>query len=302
MDRFRELSVFVAVAEEGAFNAAARRLNLTPPVVTRLVGALEARLGVRLLTRTTRKTALTEAGARLFADAERVLRELAEIEAAAAGAHQTPRGMLRVTAPVLFGQRYVLPVLRDFLDAYPEVSSSTLFVDRVVDLIDEGLDVALRIGELPDSTLTATRVGTVRRVTVASPGYLAAHGVPDTPDGLAAHRIIQPRTLQDAPYWSFVAGGRTRTARVLPRLSVNTVDAAVASAVAGWGVTRALSYQIADALAEGALVEILGAWEDRQPPIHLVHYEGRLSAAKTRVFIDFAARRMRAEAARFAAR
>ncbi len=301
MDRFRELSTFVAVAEEGAFNAAARRLNLTPPVVTRLVTALETRIRVRLLTRTTRKVALTEAGERLFNDGLRVLDELDEIEATAAGAHRTPRGLLRITAPVLFGQLYVLPVLREFLNAYPEVSSSTLFVDRVVDLINEGLDVALRIGELPDSTLTATRVGTVRRITVAAPGYLADHGAPQTPEELADHRIIQPAGLEQAAQWPFVAGGKTSLARLTPRLSVNTVTAAIESAIAGWGVTRALSYQVADAIADGRLVEILRDWEDRELPIHLVHHEGRLSAAKTRFFIDFAATLLRAETDRLAA-
>ena len=235
MDCFRELSTFVAVAEEGAINAAARRLNLTPPVVTRLVTALETRIGVRLLTRTTRKVALTEAGERLFNDGLRVLDELDEIEATVAGAHRTPRGLLRITAPVLFGQLYVLPVLREFLNAYPEVSSSTLFVDRVVDLINEGLDVALRIGELPDSTLTATRVGTVRRITVAAPGYLADHGAPQTPEELADHRIIQPAGLEQAAQWPFVAGGKTSLARLTPSLSVNTVTAAIGSAIAGGG-------------------------------------------------------------------
>jgi DNA-binding transcriptional LysR family regulator len=301
MDRFRELSIFVAVAEEGAFNAAARRLNLTPPVVTRLVTALETRLGVRLLTRTTRKVALTEAGARLLGDAARVLADLDEVEAIAAGAHSTPRGLLRITAPVLFGQKYVLPVLREFLDSYPDVSASTLFVDRVVDLIDEGLDVALRIGELPDSSLTATRIGMVRRVTVAAPEYLAEHGMPETPDDLAGHKTIQPAGLQDSVQWPFVAAGKTRIARLSPRLTVNTVTAAIGSAMAGWGVTRALSYQVADAIADGSLVEILRDWEDREMPIHLVHHEGRLSAAKTRVFIDFAAQRLRAQADQLAA-
>lgn len=301
MDRFRELSIFVAVAEEGAFNAAARRLNLTPPVVTRLVTALETRLGVRLLTRTTRKVALTEAGARLLADAARVLGELDDIEAIAAGAHQTPRGLLRITAPVMFGQIYVLPVLRDFLDDYPEVTSSTLFVDRVVDLIDEGHDVALRIGDLPDSTLTATRVGTVRRITVAAPRYITKNGAPESPDELAGHRVIQPAGLEEAAQWPFVVDGKTRLARLMPHLSVNTVTAAIDSAIAGWGITRALSYQVADAIADGRLVEILRDHDDRELPIHLVHHEGRLSAAKTRVFIDFAAQRLRAQADRLGA-
>jgi DNA-binding transcriptional LysR family regulator len=295
MDRFRELSVLVAVAEEGAFNAAARRLNLSPPAVTRLVTALEGRIGARLFTRTTRRVAPTEAGRRLLADAARILAELNEAEASAAGAHQSPRGVLRVTAPVLFGQRHIAPILRDFLDAYPEVSATALFVDRVVDLIDEGFDVALRIGPLPDSTLSALRVGAVRRIAVAAPGYVAAHGAPATPDDLAGHRIVSPLTLHEATRWSFVAGGRSRTVQLTPRLAVNTMAAAIEAATAGWGITRALSYQVADALADGTLVEILGDREDRRMPVHLVHSEGRRAAAKIRAFVDLAAERLRAD-------
>ena len=184
MDRFRELSTFLAVAEEGAFNAAARRLEVSSPAVTRLVTALEARLGVLLFTRTTRQVALTEAGLRLRHDAARILADLGEAEASAAGAHEAPRGMLRVTAPVLFGQRFIAPILRDYLDAFPEVSASALFLDRVVDLIGEGLDVALRIGELPDSSLIATKVGEVRQVTIAAPAYLKRHSLPPDPEEL----------------------------------------------------------------------------------------------------------------------
>jgi DNA-binding transcriptional LysR family regulator len=231
----------------------------------------------------------TEAGTRLLADAGRILAELDEAEASAAGAYQSPRGVLRVTAPVLFGQRHIAPILRDFLDANPEVSATALFVDRVVELIDEGLDVALRIGDLPDSTLSAVRVGAVRSIAVA------AHGVPETPDDLANHRIVSPLTLHEATRWSFVAGGRSRTVRLAPKLSVNTNTAAVDAVTAGWGITRALSYQVADALADGTLVEMLGEWEDRRMPVHLVHSEGRRPAAKTRAFIDMAARRLRAE-------
>ena len=301
MDHFRELSTFVAVAEEGAFNKAARRLNLSPPVVTRLVTALESRIGARLFTRTTRKVALTDAGTRLLADAARVLQDLEAIEASAAGAHQSPQGVLRITAPVMFGHRYVLPILRDFLDSHAAVSATTLFVDRVVEIIDEGLDVALRIGDLPDSSLTARRVGFVRHVTVAAPSYLAAKGRPETPRDLARYRIVQAHPLQDSPRWSFVAGGKTRVVRLVPRLTTNNVASSVESAIAGWGLARALSYQVADELADGRLVEILRTFEDREIPIHLVHAEGRLGAAKTRAFIDFAAQRLRTDANRLAA-
>ncbi len=295
MDRFRELSTFVAVAEAGAFNAAARRLNLSPPAVTRLVTGLEGRIGARLFTRTTRHVALTEAGNRLLADAVRILAEVEEAEASAAGAHQSPRGTLRVTAPVLFGQRHISPILRDYLDTYPDVVASVLLVDRIVDLIDEGLDVAVRIGDLPDSSLSATRVGSVRRVTVASPAYLAEHGVPETPEALRGHRIVNPIGLVQRPEWVFVAGGETRLARFAPRLAVNTIAAALDAAIAGWGITNVLSYQVAAELADGRLVEVLDEFEDRRMPVHLLHSEGRRAAAKVRTFIDFAARCLRHE-------
>ncbi len=301
MDRFRELSTFVAVAEEGAFNAAARRLHVSPPAVTRFVTALEARLNVRLFIRTTRRVALTEAGERLRSDAVRVLAELEEAEASAAGAHDAPRGELRVTAPVLFGQRFIAPILRDYLDAFPAVRANALFVDRVVDLIDEGMDVAVRIGELPDSSLSATRVGAVRRVIVAAPAYLARTSIPDTPAALRGHRIIFPGGIDAAPRWRFVRGRERHEVRLTPALSVNTMAAAIGAARAGWGVTRVLSYQVADAIADGSLVEVLRDWEDRVMPIHLLHSEGRRAAAKIRTFVDFAAARLRNEAGRLTA-
>ena len=242
MDRFRELSTFVAVADEGAFNAAARRLHMSPPAVTRLVTALEARLQVQLFTRTTRQVALTEAGARLRVDAVRILAELEEAEASAAGDHDAPRGELRVTAPVIFGRRFIAPILLEYLDAYPAVRARALFVDRIVNLIDEGLDVALRIGELPESSLSATRVGSVRRVTVAAPRYLARSARLRAPEDLRDHRIIFPTGLGTAPNWEFISGGERRSVGFEPSLVVNTMDAAIESALAGWGLTRVLSY------------------------------------------------------------
>ncbi len=302
MDRFREITTFVAVAEEGAFNAAARRLNASPPAVTRLVNGLEARLGVQLFTRTTRQVALTEAGARLMADATRILAALEAAEGSAAGAHEAPQGVLRITAPVLFGQRFIAPVLRDYLDAFPAVAAEALFIDRIVDLIGEGLDVALRIGELPDSSLSVNRVGAVRRVTVAAPDYVARHGAPQSPGDLTDHRVIFPSTTGGALAWEYAAGSEQQTMRLEPALTINTMEAAIDAAVAGFGVTRVLSYQVGDALASGALVEVLEACEDREMPIHLVHSEGRRAAAKIRAFIDMAAQRLRAEAGRLAGR
>jgi DNA-binding transcriptional LysR family regulator len=302
MDRFRELTTFVAVAEAGAFNAAARRLNASPSAVTRLVTALEARLGVQLFTRTTRQVALTEAGTRLITDAARILAELDAAEASATGAHQAPQGVLRVTAPVLFGQRFIAPILRDYLDTYPAVVAEALFLDRIVDLIGEGLDVAVRIGALPDSSLSATRVGAVRQVTVAAPGYLAGQGTPVRPGDLADHRIIFPSSTGGALAWEYAVGRSRQTVRLEPALSVNTMSAAIDAAVAGWGVTRVLSYQAAGEITRGALVEVLADCEDREMPIHLVHSEGRRAAAKIRAFIDLAAGRLRSEAGRLSAR
>ncbi len=302
MDRFRQLETFVAVAEEGAFNAAARRLGSSPPAVTRLVSALESRLGVRLLTRTTRRVAPTEAGTRLLAEATRILADIEAAEALATGAQSAPRGMLRITAPVLFGQRHIAPVLRDYLDAWPAMSAEALYLDRVVDLIGEGVDVAVRIGELPDSSLTAVRVGAVRRMTVAAPAYLARHGTPADPAALAGHRVVFFSGTGAAPTWHFSAGRIRRSVRLAPALTVNTNDSAIDAAIAGFGIARVLSYQVADALASGALSEILGEYEDRSIPIHLVHAGGRHPPAKVRAFLDLAAARLRAEAGRLVAR
>ena len=302
MDRFRELTTFVAVAEEGAFNGAARRLGSSPPAVTRLITALEERLGVRLFTRTTRQVTLTEAGARLREDARRIMGELAEAESLAAGAQATASGHLRLTAPVMFGQRFIAPLLCDYLDAHPTVSASALFIDRNVNLLDEGIDVALRIGELPDSSLSAARIGAVRRVIVAAPDYVKRKGVAASPEALKDHRVIFPTSIVEIPSWSFVAGNKRRQVRLAPALSLNTMEAAIDAALAGWGITSALSYQVADDLAEGRLVELLGDFEDRIMPIHLLHGEGRQAAAKIRSFVDFAAEGLRGEAERLLAR
>lgn len=297
MDRVRQLECFVAVAEEGGFNAAARHLHLSPPSITRLVSALEERLGAQLFIRTTRHVTLTEAGQRLLVDAPRVLGELDAVEAAAAGEQTEPHGVLAVTAPVLFGHKFVAPILLDYLDANPKVTARTLFVDRVVNVVEEGLDVALRIGDLPDSSMKAIRVGTVRRLTVAAPSFLRRHGPIDQPGDLAGCRTIQASGLDDRQVWEFVAQGRRQTVTVRPAMRSNAITATLDAAKAGWGVTRAISYQVADALKTGELEEILHEHEDRQLPIHLMHAAGRLTAVKIRTFIDFAALELRKRAA-----
>jgi DNA-binding transcriptional LysR family regulator len=296
MDRLHMMEVFAAVAESGSFAKAARSLRLSPPAITRAITALEERLGTRLFLRTTRSVRLTEAGGRFLADTQRILHEIGEAEEAAAGAHANPRGMLTVTAPVLFGRIYVAPILRDYLDLYPAVSAHALFVDRVVNMADEGVDVAIRIGELPDSSLTAVRVGFVRRVVFGAPGYFAEHGTPARPDDLADHRIV---TIENgavaAVDWRFA--DNAITVQLKSRLSVTTLDTAIETALSGWALARALSYQVAPHVAEGTLQVVLREFEPKPLPIHIVHQEGRRASAKLRSFVDFAARRLRSDPA-----
>ncbi|WP_437645515.1 LysR family transcriptional regulator [Sorangium sp. So ce362] len=295
MDRLDTLRVFVAVAEEEGFAPAARRLSMSPPAVTRAISALEERIGTRLLHRTTRVVRLTEAGARFLADCKRILGELEEAEASAAGSHAALRGQIGVTAPVMFGRMFVAPVVFDFLARHPRVSARTLLVDRIVDMLDEGLDVAVRIAHLPDSSLTAIRVGSVRRVVCASPGYLAARGAPAAPADLAQRDTISFSPTGAPAEWSFASGARVE--KVLPpsQLLVNTADVAIAAAVAGRGLARVLSYQIGPELRDGRLSIVLPAFEPPPVPIHVVHAEGRRAAARVRAFVDFLVERLRSE-------
>jgi len=294
MDRLHAMQVFAAVAREGGFAAAARRLHLSGPAVTRAVAALEEAIGTRLLTRTTRRVALTEAGRRYLEDVERILLELDEAEAAAAGLHSRPRGQLTVTAPVLFGRLYIAPIMLEFLDRHPEVTGRLLLLDRVTNLLDEGMDVALRIGHLSDSSLVATRVGSVRSVICASPDYLQRYGVPAHPVDLAAHRLIAASGERMVQEWRF---GRDdgMPVRIAPRLYCNSNAAIVQMVEQGWGISRLLSYQVGPSVTQGRIRLVLEPFERAPLPIHLVHIEGRRAAAKVRAFIDFAASRLRAD-------
>jgi DNA-binding transcriptional LysR family regulator len=297
MDRFHAIQTFVKVAECGGFAAAARDLAMSPPAVTRAVAMLEDRLGARLFIRTTRSVRLTEAGARFLEDGRRLLLDLEEAEEAAVGSHAAPRGDLRITAPVLFGRLFVTPILTGFLDQYPLVSCQTLFLDRMVNLIDEGLDAAIRIGELPDSSLTAMRVGSVRRTVFAAPAYIKSHGRPKRPEELKDHRLIQSLATGASQDWPFRENGKPLTIRAPSRLSMNTNDAVIEAALQGWGIARLLSYQIAPHIADGSLQTILDDFESPAMPIHIVHQEGRMVSAKVRAFVDFMAERLRADPA-----
>lgn len=293
MDRLETMRVFVAVAEAAGFAPAARRLGLSPPAVTRAVSALEDRVGARLFERTTRTVRLTEAGTRFLADCKRILGEIDEAEASAAGAHAEPRGTLSLTASVMFGRMHVAPVVLDFLARYPQVAVRTLFVDRVVDLVDEGIDVAVRIAHLPDSSLTAVRIGEVRRVVCASPDYLARRGTPRTPADLAGHDAIgfAPTAPEE---WLFAVNDRTIAVRPPTRLTVNTAEIAIAAAEAGRGLARVLSYMIEPELRAGRLKLVLPEFELPPVPVHLVYPAGRRASARVRAFVDFAAERLRA--------
>ena len=297
MDRLQAMTTFVAVVDSGGFASAARKLNLSPPVVTRAVAELEERLGLRLLTRTTRVVRVTDAGARFADDCRRILGDIEEAETAAAGTNAAPRGTLTLTAPVLFGQLYVTPILVDYLQRFPEVDAQCLFLDRVVNVVDEGIDVAVRIGELPDSSLQATRVGRVRRVLVASPAYLKAHGAPQRPEALVDHCIVLASAVTPVPEWRFRDAGKPLLQRLHARMRTTSNDSAIAAAVAGLGITRLLSYQVAAHLKSGALQIVLEDFEAAALPVHVVHHEGRRATQKVRSFIDLAVDTLRADSA-----
>ena len=293
MDRLHLINVFVAVVDVGGFAGAARKLGISPPAVTRAIGELEAHLGARLLTRTTRVVRVTEAGARYGEDCRRILAELAEADESVSGLHGAPRGRLTITAPVLFGALHVTPVVTEFLQRYPEVTAACWFLDRVVNLTDEGVDVAVRIGELPDSSLQAVRVGSVRRVICAAPSYLEAHGEPQQPEDLLSHTLISANAVTPAPEWRFKVDGETRSVRVLPRLLTTTNDSAIEAALGGFGLSRLMSYQVDELVRSGRLRRVLERFELAPLPVHLVHREGRHASHKARAFIDLALERLR---------
>ena len=297
MDRLHLIGVFVAVADSGGLAGAARKLGLSPSAVTRAVNELESHLGVRLLTRTTRVVKLTEVGAQYVEDCRRILASLSEADEAATGLHGEPRGRLTVTAPALFGARYVTPIVTDYLQRYPQASATCWFVDRLVNITDEGIDVAVRIGELPDSSMQAVRVGQVRRVICAAPAYLAAQGEPRGADDLAQHTLIAASAVTPMPEWQLLEAGLPRNVKVAPRLNLSSNEAARAAALAGFGLTRLLSYQVADQLQAGSLVAVLEDLEPAPLPVHVVHREGRHASRKVRAFLDLCIEALRASPA-----
>jgi DNA-binding transcriptional LysR family regulator len=294
MDRLEAMSALLAAVEAGSLSGASRELGMPLATVSRKVSELEARLRTRLLNRTSRRLILTEAGRSYVAACRRILEDIGEAERAATGEYSAPKGELIVTAPIVFGRLHVLPVMLEFLKAYPEIDVRLTLADRVINLQEDRVDVAIRIGELPDSSLVATRVGSIGRVVCGSPRYLAERGTPSTPGGLSKHDCVTFNGLTSPEVWIFPGRKRNLSVAVHSRLIVNTAEAAIDAAIAGLGITRVLSYQVADAARAGALVLILREFEPPAVPVSLVFPSQGLLPVKLRAFLGFAGPRLKA--------
>jgi DNA-binding transcriptional LysR family regulator len=294
MDRLEAMSALLAAVDAGSLSGASRKLGMPLATVSRKVSELETHLRTRLVTRTSRRLILTDAGRSYVAACKRILDDVREAERAAAGEYSAPRGELIITAPIVFGRLHVLPVLLEFLNTYPEIDVRLTLADRVVNLQEDHVDLAVRIGELPDSSLVAMRVGSIGRVVCGSPAYFAERGTPKRPNELSKHDCITFNGLTSPEAWIFLSGKGTISVAVHSRLIVNTAEAAIDAAITGLGITRVLSYQVADAMRSGALFLALREFEPPPVPVSLVHAgQGRL-ALKLRAILDFAAPRLRA--------
>jgi DNA-binding transcriptional LysR family regulator len=294
MDRLESMSILVAAVENGSLSAAARRLGTPLSTISRKISELETHLKTRLLNRSSRKLTLTDAGRDYVEACKRIIEEVGEAERAASGEYSAPKGDLVITAPIVFGRLHLLPVAMDFLKAYRDVDIRCVLTDRVVNLLEDNVDLAVRIGELPDSSLITTRVGSVRRVACGSPAYFARRGTPNDISELAMHDCITFEGLASPDVWVFPTGKSNVSVAVHSRLVVNTAEAAIDAAVAGLGITRVLSYQVADAIQAGLLAVVLEEFEPVYSPISLVYIGQRLLPLKLRAFLDFAAPRLKA--------
>ena len=294
MDRLLAMRVLSAVVDTGSFSAGSRKLGLPLATVSRRIAELEAYLGVRLVNRTSRRLDLTEAGHDYLAAARRILDDVAEAERIASGEYAAPRGELVVTAPLVFGRLHVLPVVVEFLKAYPDIDIRLVLNARNLSLAEDQVDLAIRIGELPDSGLVATRVGAISRIVCGSPAYLAARGRPSAPADLAGHDCVTFDSLMQADRWFFRQGNSEIVAPVRSRFSVNTAEAAIDAAIAGIGFTRVLAYQAAASLAKGELEIVLAEFQPPPAPVSMVHTGGRLLPRKVRAFLDVAVPKLRA--------
>jgi DNA-binding transcriptional LysR family regulator len=297
MDRFDAIRTLLAAVDGGSLSAASRKLGMPLPSVSRKVSELEAHLGTQLVIRTSRKLLLTDAGSAFVAAGRRVLEDLDEAERAAAGEYRMPRGDLLVTASIMFGKLYVTPVVLAFLAAYPEINVRLVLFDHVIDLVENHVDVAVRIGRLPDSGLVAARIGEIRWVICASPAYLATRSTPVRPDELAEHDCVGFEGLQMVRTWPFGRGRDAQTVSIQPRFAANTADAVIEAAIAGVGIARLTSYQAARAIREGRLISLLRGYAPESLPVHLVHTGPPLVPRKMRAFLDFADPRLKANLA-----
>jgi DNA-binding transcriptional LysR family regulator len=288
------MRTLVAAVDGGSLSAASRSLGVPLPTVSRRVSDLEAHLRAQLVVRTSRKLMLTDAGRAFVANCRRILDELDEAERAATGEYRAPRGDLLITAPVMFGRLHVEPVVLDFLKTYPDINVRMILADHVVDLVESHLDLGVRIGQLPDRSLIATKLGTVRWITCASPAYLAEHGTPQTLEDLGSHDCVAFERLYSADSWTFRKGGRDVALPFHPRFAVNTANGAIDAALAGAGIARILSYQVADAVADGSLVVVLPDFQPELLPVHLVQTGQAILPLKLRAFADFARPRLKA--------
>jgi len=297
MDRLESMSILVVAVEVGSLSAASRRLGMPLATVSRKVSELEGHLGTRLLNRSSRRLTLTDAGRSFVVACKRILDDVKEAERAAAGEYTAPTGELTISAPIVFGRLHVLPVVSEFLRDYPDIDIRMVLSDQVVNLFEEHVDLAVRIGELPDSSLVATRLGTMRRVVCASPAYFSAHGKPKSPGELSAHDCVTFEGLTAPTAWTFTIGRSTTSVPIHSRLLVNTAEAAIDAAIAGVGITRVLSYQVASAIRAGKLTVALQEFEPAPWPISLVYGGGRLLPLKVRAFLDFTAPRLKSRLA-----
>jgi DNA-binding transcriptional LysR family regulator len=293
MDRFDAMATLIAAVDGGSLSAASRRLGMPLATVSRKVSELEAHLRTQLVVRTSRRLSLTEAGRAYVAASRRILDEIDDAERAASGEFRSPRGHLTIAASIMFGRLHVEPVILDFLRAYPDITARLVLADHVVNLVDEHIDVAIRVGHLADSSIVATRLGAVTWVTCASPEYLEARGTPDTPEALEGHDCVMFEGLYATNLWSFGRGQQALAVPIHPRFSVNTADAAIAASMASAGITRVLSYQVASAVSSGALRLILREFEPEPLPVHLIYGGHSLLPLKLRAFLDFVAPRLR---------
>ena len=293
MDRFESMSILLAVVVAGSLSAASRSTGMPLATVSRKISELEAHLGTRLLNRSTRQLSLTEAGQSYIAACKRILEDVADAERTAAGEYSHPRGDLIMTAPIVFGRLHVLPVVTAFLKTYPDIDIRLVLTDRVAHLLEDHLDLAVRIGQLPTSNFVARKVGTIGRVTCASPAYLAERGKPEQPGDLADHDCISFEGTNSGGAWTFLMGTTDLSVPIHSRLIVNTAEAAIDAAMAGLGITRVLSYQAAAAVQAGSLTRLLQEFEPAPIPINLVHANQGLLPLKLRAFFDYAAPRLR---------